>query len=435
MFANALSQMLNDSRKMLCGGGGNNTYLKAFFRFFIILICAYIATSLAVADDLDERLQKLERQREALQAKIQKEAQIKEMKAQKKREAQEARELEQAKAKEMRAQKEALKAERKMQKEIQAQETKNQKAIQAQTKKAQKEARKHKPNIDFATSQETQTTLLESTTPNRTRRKYQNPSAYQYTNPNDRNGWFIAFSPKVDVLLLYSGASTTTSNYLFRFGADYGATLEAGYLFGSGVNRWRVYFGLGYGYSSIDGGDSDISSYYYSYMPESKVLDSNANNIIHSVGIDWIPPLGNSNARFVLGFSNSFSYMILSDTYDKYNKSFVCEPTDIWYGSYYGSCTIPQGQPSYTPVTQQQGYLRPIYNMAGQHTDLLHLFFIGIGTKLGVIFDIKKHFSLEIGSKINLNFSILSALNNQGLKFSSSVMPNFEQYLSLVYRF
>lgn len=429
---------------MSCEGGGvNNSPLKAFFRFFIIFTCACGIISLAVSDELDERLKKLERQREALQAKIQKEAQIKEIKAQKKREAQEARELEQAKAKEKRAQKEALKEERKtqkaaqaieakIQKEIQAQEAKNQKEIQAQTKKAQKEARKHKPNAftDFTTSQETQANFTQN--PNPIRHKYQNLPAYQYnTTPNDRNGWFVALSPKVDVLFLYSGASTSTSNYLFIFGADYGATLEAGYLFGSGVNRWRVYFGLGYGYSSVS--DMSYSYYYDDYMPESKALGSKANNLTHTVGIDWIPLLGNTNARGVLGFSNSFSYMIFSDTYDKYNTSFVCVP-DYPFGGGYGSCIIQQQGQQY-PYPQQQGYLQRIYNKAGQHTDLLHLFFIGIGTKLGVIFDIKKHFSIEIGSKISLHFSILSALNNQGFKFSSSVMPNFEQYLSLAYRF
>ncbi|MGX3043882.1 cell envelope integrity protein TolA [Helicobacter sp. T3_23-1056] len=386
---------------MSCGGGGvNNSPLKAFFRFFIILTCACGIISLAVSDELDERLQKLERQREALQAKIQKETQIKEIKAQKKREAQEARELEQTKAKEKRAQKEALKEERKAQKEAQAIEAKIQKEIQAQTKKAQKEARKYKPNAftDFTTSQETQANFTQN--PNPIRRKYQNLPAYQYnTNPNDRNAWFIAITPNASAMAIMLNAAYPT---LWNFAlGEYGVAFESGYNFGKGADRWRVHFGLGYKWArSVERDERD------------ELYD--LHTITHTVGLDWTPRLGSSSVRGVLGFSKYFSYMI--------DKGYETRQ----YYTY--------DSPSF-----------PYYNYNLHSESISHILWIGVSTRLGFIFDIKEHFSIEIGSKINLAVSLLGFLNQQAqgsfytsqnrFIFGASILGSFEQYLSLAYRF
>lgn len=331
-----------------------------------------------MSDELDERLQKLERQREALQAKIQKEAQIKEIKAQKKREAQEARELEQAKAKEKRAQKEALKEER----------------------KAQKEARKHKPNTftDFTTSQETQANFTQN--PNSIRRKYQNLPAYQHnTNPNDRNAWFIAITPNASAMAIMLNAAYPT---LWNFAlGEYGVAFESGYNFGKGADRWRVHFGLGYKWArSVERDERD------------ELYD--LHTITHTVGLDWTPRLGSSSVRGVLGFSKYFSYMI--------DKGYETRQ----YHTY--------DPPSF-----------PYYNYNLHSESISHILWIGVSTRLGFIFDIKEHFSIEIGSKINLAVSLLGFLNQQAqgsfytsqnrFIFGASILGSFEQYLSLAYRF
>ena len=213
--------------------------------------------------------------------------------------------------------------------------------------------------------------------------------------------------PTVDVMFLYSNARSNATSYLFRFGAEYGATLEAGYLFGSGANRWRTYFSLGYGY----GHSSDIAYRYDYYGGYDTEVIVDIHNIAHNAGIDWIPRLGSSSARAVLGFYNSFSYMIMREKYDLVYET--------WNDTY----------PPYYNRNYQTIHL-------GQRQDFIHIFFIGIGTRLGVIFDLKEHFSIEIGSKIGLHFSILGANGNGGgLQFIQSVMPSFQQYLSLAYRF
>lgn len=385
---------------MCGGGGGSNTRLKKCKISFLSIFL--FSVSFGIADSyLDERLQKLEKQRQSLEAKIQREAQNKEIKAQK-----------QAKAKE-----------EKRRKERQAQE--NRQAKQAQKRELREAKRQQREFYKYES-----TALSGATnTPQESRRlrhtQYAQPSIY--TNPNDRNGWFIALVPTVDVMFLYSNARSNVTSYLFRFGAEYGATLEAGYLFGSGANAWRTYFSLGYGY----GRSSDIGyigyrydyygGYYYGGYDTEVIVD--IHNIAHNVGIDWIPRLGSSSARGVLGFYNSFSYMAISERYEKYSLNRQCVPNGALWGS---DCMIGgvQGSWQTTPIP------------AGEAQDFIHIFFIGIGTRLGVIFDIKEHFSIEIGSKISLHFSILGANGNGGgLQFIQSVMPNFQQYLSLVYRF
>ena len=177
-------------------------------------------------------MQKLEKQRQNLEAKIQKEAQNKEIKAQK-----------QAKAKE-----------EKERKERQAQQKRE--AKQAQ-KRELREAKRQQ--IGFSKDESTALSGATSTSQETRRLRHTNPHNSIYTNSNDRNGWFIALVPTVDVMFLYSNASSGATSYLFRFGAQYGATLEAGYLFGSGANAWRTYFSLGYGY----GRSSDSAQYIY----------------------------------------------------------------------------------------------------------------------------------------------------------------------------
>lgn len=341
---------------------------------------------------MDERLQKLEKQRQSLEAKIQKEAQNKEIKAQK-----------QAKAKE-----------EKERKERQAQQKRE--AKQAQ-KRELREAKRQQ--IGFYKDESTALSGATSTSQEqRQLRRTQSTQPSIYTNPNDRNGWFIALVPTVDVMFLYSNASSGATSYLFRFGAEYGATLEAGYLFGSGANAWRTYFSLGYGY----GRSSDSAQYRYGYYYEndSDGIVVDIHNITHNAGIDWIPRIGNSSARGVLGFYNSFSYMIMRDSYEKLSQQCVLNGA-LWG---WGNCMIGGAQGSWQTIP------------AGEAQDFIHIFFIGIGTRLGVIFDIKEHFSIEIGSKISLHFSFLGANGNGGgLQFIRSVMPNFQQYLSFMYRF
>ena len=320
-------------------------------------------------------MQKLEKQRQNLEAKIQREAQSKELKAQKQKQAREEKERKQAQKRELR---EAKRQQREFSKDEST-------ALQ----------------IPQNTSQ-TRRTRLTQLTP----------------NPHDKNGWFIALAPTVDVMFIYSNASSGAASYLFRFGAQYGATLEAGYLFGSGANAWRTYFSLGYGYGKSS--DYGYHRYYepngYSYSETTDVF-VDIHNITHNAGIDWIPRIGNSSARGVLGFYNSFSYMIMRDNYDLVYRT--------WVGN-----NDPYN-PTYPPFG---GYYQNTYLV--RQADFIHIFFIGIGTRLGVIFDIKEHFSLEIGSKISLHFSFLGANGNGGgLQFIQSVMPNFQQYLSFMYRF
>lgn len=379
----------------MCGGGGSNTRLK---KCKISLVSIFLfSVSFGVADSyLDERLQKLEKQRQNLEAKIQKEAQNKEIKAQK-----------QAKAKEEKQRKERQAQEKREVKQAQKRELR-------QTKRQQREFYKDESAA-----------LLDGINTSQESRRLRHAQSQQpsiYTNPNDRNGWFIALTPKVEVIFIYADISTTRYN-AYLFNAGYGSTLEAGYLFGSGANRWRTYFSLGYGY----GRSSDIAyrydyygDYYGGYNTE-VIVD--IHNITHNVGIDWIPRLGSSSARGVLGFSNSFSYIAMSERYEKYNLSRQCVPNgDLWGWNY---CMIggTQGSWQTTPIP------------AGETQDFIHIFFIGVGTRLGVIFDIKEHFSIEIGSRLGLHFSILHSINNGGLEFVAGVMPSFEQYLSLAYRF
>lgn len=377
----------------MCGGGGeSNTRLK---KCKISLVSIFLfSVSFGIADSyLDERLQKLEKQRQSLEAKIQKEAQNKEIKAQK-----------QAKAKEEKQRKERQAQEKREAKQAQKRELR-------QTKRQQREFYKDESTaLSGATSTSQESRRLRHT-------QYAQSSIY--TNPNDRNGWFIALAPKVEVIFIYADIHGTQ----YRFNAGYGSTLEAGYLFGSGANRWRTYFSLGYGY----GRSSDIAyiydyygDYYGGYNTE-VIVD--IHNITHNVGIDWISRLGSSSARGVLGFYNSFSYIAISERYEKYSLNPQCVPNgNLWSGRW---CMIggTQGSWQTTPIP------------AGETQDFIHIFFIGIGTRLGVIFDIKEHFSIEIGSKIGLHFSILHSINNGGLEFVAGVMPSFEQYLSLVYRF
>ena len=379
--------------------GGSNTRLK---KCKISLVSIFLfSVSFGVADSyFDERLQKLEKQRQNLEAKIQKEAQNKEIKAQK-----------QAKAKE-----------EKQRKERQAQE--NRQAKQAQKRELREAKRQQR---EFYKDESTALSGATSTSQESRRLRHaqsQQPSIY--TNTNDRNGWFIALTPKVEVIFIYADIHDTR----YRFNAGYGSTLEAGYLFGSGANRWRTYFSLGYGY----GRSSDIAyrydyyrvyyggyygDYYGGYNTE-VIVD--IHNITHNVGIDWIPRLGGSSARGVLGFYNSFSYIAISERYEKYSLNPQCVPNGNLWGR---SCMIggTQGSWQTTPIP------------AGEAQDFIHIFFIGIGTRLGVIFDIKEHFSIEIGSRLGLHFSIFHSINNGGLEFVAGVMPSFEQYLSLAYRF
>lgn len=125
----------------------------------------------------------------------------------------------------------------------------------------------------------------------------------------------------------------------------------------------------------------------------------------------------------MLGFYNSFSYIAISERYEKYNLSRQCVPNGALWGWNYCMIGGTQGSWQTTPIP------------AGEAQDFIHIFFIGIGTRLGVIFDIKEHFSTEIGSRLGLHFSILHSINNGGLEFVAGVMPSFEQYLSLAYRF
>lgn len=377
---------------MCGGGGGSDTRLKKCKISFLSIFL--FSVSFGIADSyLDERLQKLEKQRQSLEAKIQKEAQNKEIKSQK-----------QAKAKEEKQRKDRETKDKREAKQTQKRELREAKRQQRELYKDESTALSGATN----TSQES-----------RRLRRTQSPQPSIYTNPNDRNGWFVALTPKVEVIFIYADIHDTQ----YRFNAGYGSTLEAGYLFGSGANRWRTYFSLGYGY----GRSSDIAyrydyygGYYDGYNTE-VIVD--IHNITHNVGIDWIPRLGNSSARGVLGFYNSFSYIAISERYEKYNLSRQCVPNgNLWSGRW---CMIggTQGSWQTTPIP------------AGEAQDFIHIFFIGIGTRLGVIFDIKEHFSIEIGSKISLHFSILHSINNGGLEFVAGVMPSFEQYLSLVYRF
>ena len=339
-------------------------------------------------------MQKLEKQRQNLEAKIQKEAQNKEIKAQK-----------QAKAKEEKERKERQAQQKREAKQAQKRELREAKRQQIGFYKDESTA------LSGATSTSQETRRLRHT---------QSPQPSIYTNPNDRNGWFIALVPTVDVMFLYSNASSGSTSYLFRYGAEYGATLEAGYLFGSGANAWRTYFSLGYGYGRSSDSAQYIYGGLYEYDPDGIVVD--IHNITHNAGIDWIPRIGNSSARVVLGFYNSFSYMIMRDSYEKYNLSQQCVFGGVLWG-WGGDCMIGGAQGSWqTTVIPAE--------------DFIHIFFIGIGTRLGVIFDIKEHFSIEIGSKISLHFSFLGANGNGGgLQFIRSVMPNFQQYLSFMYRF
>ena len=372
-------------------GGGSDTRLKKCKISFLSIFL--FSVSFGIADSyLDERLQKLEKQRQSLEAKIQKEAQNKEIKSQK-----------QAKAKEEKQRKDRETKDKREAKQTQKRELREAKRQQRELYKDESTALSGATN----TSQES-----------RRLRRTQSPQPSIYTNPNDRNGWFVALTPKVEVIFIYADIHDTQ----YRFNAGYGSTLEAGYLFGSGANRWRTYFSLGYGY----GRSSDIAyrydyygGYYDGYNTE-VIVD--IHNITHNVGIDWIPRLGNSSARGVLGFYNSFSYIAISERYEKYSLNPQCVPNGNLWGR---SCMIggTQGSWQTTPIP------------AGEAQDFIHIFFIGIGTRLGVIFDIKEHFSIEIGSRLGLHFSILHSINNGGLEFVAGVMPSFEQYLSLVYRF
>ena len=343
-------------------------------------------------------MQKLEKQRQSLEAKIQKEAQNKEIKAQK-----------QAKAKEEKERKERQAQQKREAKQAQKIELREAKRQQREFSKDESTA------LSGATSTSQETRRLRHT---------QSPQPSIYTNSNDRNDWFIALVPTVDVMFLYSNASSGATSYLFRFGAEYGVALEAGYLFGSGANAWRTYFSLGYGYGRSSDTAQYRYGYYYEYDSDGIVVD--IHNITHNAGIDWIPRIGNSSARGVLGFYNSFSYMIMRDSYEKYNLSQQCVLNGAVWGWGGGDCMIRDVQGSWQTTVIH----------AGEMQDFIHIFFIGIGTRLGVIFDIKEHFSIEIGSKISLHFSFLGANGNGGgLHFIRSVMPNFQQYLSFMYRF
>lgn len=374
-------------------GGGGNARLK---KCKISLVSIFLfSVSFGVADSyLDERLQKLEKQRQSLEAKIQREAQNKEVKAQK-----------QAKAKE-----------EKQRKERQAQE--NRQAKQAQ-KRELREAKRQQREFykDESTALSDDTNSQESYPKRLTHTQFIQHK--NYTNLNDRNGWFIALTPKVEMIFIYADIHDTR----YRFNAGYGSTLEAGYLFGSGANRWRTYFSLGYSYSRANSESTFWydDHYWRTYRTIPMIVE--VHNIVHNVGIDWIPRLGNSSARGVLGFYNNFSYIIMSERYEKYNLSRQCVLNGALWGS--SDCMIggTQGSWQTTPIP------------AGETQDFIHIFFIGIGTRLGVIFDIKEHFSIEIGSRIGLHFSILHSINNGGLEFVAGVMPSFEQYLSLAYRF
>lgn len=372
-------------------GGGSNTRLKKCKISFLSIFL--FSVSFGVADSyLDERLQKLEKQRQSLEAKIQKEAQNKEIKEQK-----------QAKAKE-----------KKQRKERQAQEKREAKQAQKrELREAKRQQREFYKDESTALSGATNTSQE-----SRRLRHTQSPQPSIYTNTNDRNGWFIALAPKVEVIFIYADISTTRYN-AYRVNAGYGSTLEAGYLFGSGANRWRTYFSLGYSYSRANSESTFWydDHYWRTYRTIPMIVD------VHNVGIDWIPRLGNSSARGVLGFYNNFSYIIMSERYEKYNLSRQCVPNGALWGI--NDCMIGGTLESWqtTPIP------------AGETQDFIHIFFIGIGTRLGVIFDIKEHFSIEIGSRLGLHFSILHSINNGGLEFVAGIMPSFEQYLSLVYRF
>ena len=365
------------------------------------------SVSFGVADNiLDERLQKLEKQRQNLEAKIQREAQNREINAQK-----------QAKAREEREQKEARAKQEKERKQKQAQEKREAKQAQRiQLRETKRQQRKLFKNESTTLSGATNTSQ-ESKQPIRSQTQ---PSIF--TNPNDRNGWFVALTPKVEVAFIYANLYPIRFSFENNTYAGYGGTLEAGYLFGSGANRWRTYFSLGYSfarqnsvreYYTYASAANGYSSSLWDYTPT--ILD--IHNMTHNVGIDWTPRFGNLPARIVLGLSNSFSYMAISERYDDHRNILVPDKPDnldnnVWGGISYSLVTVPNGEVQ----------------------NLVHIFFIGIGTRLGVIFDINEHFSIEIGSKISLAFSILRS-NDRDTNFLAGVMPSFEQYLSLAYRF
>lgn len=269
----------------MCGGGGSNTRLKKCKISFLSIFL--FSVSFGVADSyLDERLQKLEKQRQSLEAKIQKEAQNKEIEAQK-----------QAKAKEEKQRKERQAQEKREAKQAQKRELR-------EAKRQQREFYKYESTaLSGATS-----TSQESRRPRHA--QSQQPSIY--TNPNDRNGWFIALAPKVSFVYMLTSIPSNALESSMAY-AQYGVGIESGYLFGSGLNSWRAYFGVDYGYSYSNGyyrGDYYRYDYRYGSGSTEPYTGVDLHFIAHSAGLDLIPRFGNSFVRGVLGFRTNFSYIL-----------------------------------------------------------------------------------------------------------------------------
>lgn len=364
------------------GGGGSNTRLK---KCKISLVSIFLfSVSFGVADSyLDERLQKLEKQRQSLEAKIQREAQNKEIKAQK-----------QAKAKEEKQRKDREAKEKREAKQAQKRELREAKRQQRYFHKDESTALLD----DINTSQESKIP-----------RYTQYTQSSIYTNPNDRNGWFIAFAPKVSFVYMLTSIPSNALESSMAY-AQYGVGIESGYLFGSGLNSWRAYFGVDYGYSYSNGyyrGD------YYRYGSGSTepYTGVDLHFITHSAGLDLIPRFGNSFVRGVLGFRTNFSYILAQEKYDLYS------PQTRLVQSGWGG-----------------GYTEKTYVYAGVAQNNIHLLLFGISNKIGVIFDIGEYFSIETGSRLNLNIGLIGW--SRGIMHSTtSLMVSLEQYLSLAYRF
>lgn len=74
------------------------------------------------------------------------------------------------------------------------------------------------------------------------------------------------------------------------------------------------------------------------------------------------------------------------------------------------------------------------YVYAGVAQNNIHLLLFGISNKIGVIFDIGEYFSIETGSRLNLNIGLIG-WSRGIMHFTTSLMVSLEQYLSLAYRF
>lgn len=369
----------------MCGGGGNN--LKNWlFRFYFALVCAFGVVSLGVATELESRLQELEKQRQALQAKIQQEKQEQEA-------------LKKAQKAEIKAQKQAQAKQAKVQKALQKQEAKIQKDLQAQKLKAQKQTKKEQQTTELTNTQLPNSQISTQDFRDENARYYQKQNTnYQrplrkyntIQNPQDKNQWYVALVRDIGVSAMMLNANVPLELWNYGF-ANYGVAFESGYSFGKGADKWRVYFGIGY---------------KYNYVQEDKGYVDRFHTVTHNVGLDWTPRLGSYPIRGVLGFYKTFSYSFMNGTSSEYRWGYF--PNTDGYYSYYSWY-------EYRNVN-------------------LHILWFGAGTRLGFIFDIKEHFSIEIGSRITLDFSLFGFSDNE-VYIGASIQGYLQQYLSLAYRF